>query len=287
MKNSKFSFVILHYIAIEDTIKCVDSILANCISDFQIVIVDNASPNNSGVVLERKYKDNTNIHVILNSKNIGFSRGNNVGFHYAKTILNPDFIILCNNDTLLLESTFCKKVIEEYNTSQFSVLGPKIYLKNNEVNNLKINLPSITNEKKLIIKLKIKYLFYCGHLQFIYQMVKGKIIGKSMDSANNSNVNCRHENIVLHGCFWIFSKEYFNKFDGLDDSTFLYCEEELLYIRLEKNRLLSVYNPEIKILHNEDAATNAMAKTNRKKQLFVCKHLIKSNKILLRKMREK
>ena len=99
------------------------------------------------------------------------------------------------------------------------------------------------------------------------------------------DTNTRYENIVLHGCFFIFSKNYIEKFDGLDDRTFLYGEEELLAIRLKKNNLKSVYNPEIKIFHNEDSATNAITKSNRDKKIFVCKNQIKSIKILIEEMK--
>lgn len=84
----------------------------------------------------------------------------------------------------------------------------------------------------------------------------------------------------------VFSSKYIEKFDGIDDRTFLYCEEELLYIRIMKNNLVSVYNPEIIIFHNEDSATNSICKNRRKKELFVLKNLIKSNKILLKELKE-
>ena len=41
-------FVVLHYLTIDDTIECVNSIKEKCKKgNFRIVIVDNASPNNS------------------------------------------------------------------------------------------------------------------------------------------------------------------------------------------------------------------------------------------------
>ena len=108
---SRFAFVILHYIAIEDTKRCVYSILENCKeNDVNIVIVDNASPDNSGKELEKIFKENENIKIIINKENLGFSAGNNVGFKYVKKYIKSDFIILCNNDTYLLDDKFYEEI---------------------------------------------------------------------------------------------------------------------------------------------------------------------------------
>ena len=63
---------------------------------------------------------------------------------------------------------------------------------------------------------------------------------------NKSNVNVSIEeqiNYKLHGAFWIFSPNYFEKFECLDESTFLYGEEDILFLHLRKNNLLTLYIP--------------------------------------------
>ena len=70
--NKKYSlgFVVLHYIAIEDTIECINSIINHIDTDnYEIVVVDNASPNNTGNDLLKKYKNHEKVSVILNNKN--------------------------------------------------------------------------------------------------------------------------------------------------------------------------------------------------------------------------
>ena len=91
-----FAFVILHYNTIEDTILCVDSIKENVNSNYNIVIVDNCSPNGSGKLVKEKYCNDVDIHVILSERNEGFARGNNIGFIFAKERLHSKFIILMN-----------------------------------------------------------------------------------------------------------------------------------------------------------------------------------------------
>ena len=100
------------------------------------------------------------------------------------------------------------------------------------------------------------------------------------------NVNKRMEDVIIHGSFIIFSKDYISRFDGIDDRTFMYMEEKLLFIRIKKNNLKSVYNPELIVFHKEDSATNSLNKTNRLKRLFLYKNAIKSLKIIIDELKE-
>lgn len=289
MSHKHFSFVILHYYTEDDTIKCINSIKEKCKNkSYSIVVVDNASPNNTGKELYKKYRNDAKVHVIINKKNLGFARGNNVGFKYAKKELKADYIILCNNDTYLLQDNFIELIEEEYKNSNFSVLGPKIILRNNKINGLRKSVPTIKRVKKIIRTQRFCYittLLYINNLYIdIKKTIKNILVRLKIKNENNScdeSYNIRHEDIVLHGCFLIFSKKYINLFDGLDDRTFLYMEEDLLAIRLKKYNLKSVYSPKIIIFHNEDGATNAVTKSSRKKKLFVSKNCIKSAKIVL------
>ena len=151
MDKYNIAFVILHYYTIEDTERCVNSIL-NVFDKVNIILVDNASPNGTGSELKKMYDNNEQIHVIINKENLGFAKGNNVGFKYAKKELNSDFIILCNNDTYITDKNFYDKILKEYKESHFAVLGPKIILKDNSVNNITLGLPSKKFVKKTIFK---------------------------------------------------------------------------------------------------------------------------------------
>ena len=61
---------------------------------------------------------------------------------------------------------------------------------------------------------------------------------------------------------------------------------QLMAYLCQVNMWLEKYNPKIEIFHNEDSATNAITKSNRKKEIFVCKNQIKSIKVILSEMKE-
>lgn len=280
----KFSFVILHYNALSDTIECIDSIKKCVGADCAIVVVDNKSPNGTGAELEERYKGDAQVTVILNEKNEGFARGNNVGFRYAKENQNPDFIVMLNNDTLILQNDFAALVEKEYAQTQFAVLGPVIQTphKPYSSNPGPSKLPSEKWFRKYLLKNKVKLVLnYMFGLDLFYEWLVRKVFGEKDKKFDESLLAHRAENVVLHGSFLIFSKDYISKFDGLNDRTFLYQEERLLFLRLQQNHLKSVFSPNIEIFHKEDAATKTVSVKSKLKRRFQYKNYIASVNVLL------
>ena len=286
MKQEKIVFLILHYFSIEDTQKCIESI-KNIINydNYEILIIDNGSNNNSGVELQKQYANDEKIHIILSEQNLGFARGNNLGFKYIKENLNPDFIVMINNDVYMLQENFCDLVIKEYENSKYSVLGPRILMNNNTICAYEDKMPSLKEVKSKKRDNKILYFFNKIYLRKLYSLIL-KIKIKVSRKNNSVDTSIRKENVMLHGCCLIFSKEYINKFDGIDDRTFLYYEEPLLYLRVKKNNLKSVYNPYLMIYHNENASTNKTNTNKRKKFDFVLKNEIQSLEIVIKELED-
>lgn len=281
----KIGFVILHYYTIEDTKKCVSSIQELIDTDnYEIVIVDNASPNHTGEELKKMYDNHEKIHVILNKENLGFSKGNNVGFRYAKNELKCNYIAMINNDTYLLQDDFFTVIKEEYKYSHFGVMGPKIYLPGNKVNIVNDKLQSLKDLRKYRFKVYIKLMLnYLGLEDFVLKNKKSK---KKETSIDLEKINKRIENVILHGCCLIFSPTYIEKFEGIDERTFLYAEEDLLYIKVYTNQMIMVYNPKLKIFHNELSSTKASNGNNKRKNRFRYKNLIIANKILEKELKK-
>lgn len=275
----KFIFLILHYYTYEDTVKCIETIEKIKYKNIEIVIVDNGSKNYSGILLQNKYKDNEKIHIILSEKNLGFANGNNLGFKYAKEQLNADFIVMCNNDVYMLQDNFCEIVNEEYENSKFAILGPRILLNNNKVYDYMDSMPSLKELKIKRITTKIYYYLNKIHLRYIYAIFFR--IFKLLKKTKFIDTSIRKEDVPISGCCIIFSQEYIKKFDGIDNRTFLYYEEPLLYLRLKENKMKSVYNPYIMVFHNEGVSTRKTQKNKREKFNFVLKCEIESLEILI------
>lgn len=285
----KFAFLILHYLAVDETVNCVESITKNInYENYEIIIVDNASTNGTGEYLKDKYSNIDNISVILNDKNLGFAKGNNVGFLYAVKELKCDYVCMINNDTLINQENFIDIIIDKYNEFGVAVMGPKIKQKDGKYTPILPPLKSLSFYKKALICDYINLLkIYIGFDNVSLMNVLNKLIGRIPDDNSNINidVNGEYKDVLLHGCCLIFTPNYIKKFVGINSKTFLFREEELLYIRLQINNLHSLYTGDLEITHLEDAATNMIKKKNRDKKIFMCKNRISSTKILIQEMK--
>lgn len=280
----KYVYVVLHYNTIKDTIDCIDSIEQHTKkSNSEIVVVDNGSPNGSGEELKRLYAGNDSVHVILNGKNVGFAKGNNVGYLYAKESLKADFIVLLNNDTMLLRDDLQQSVIDEYEKSACGVIGPKIITPNPpyDSNPGTSVLPSLRKTLWAIVYYSAYLLLSYVNLDLAAVRRFDKSKQRRMIEAENNKEHPRRENVQLHGSFLIFTPTYVQLYDGLDPRTFMYGEEELLFLRCIRRGITTVYLPCIEVFHKEDSATNTLSFGKPvERRRFTYKNAIRSKLIL-------
>lgn len=170
-KNPKVSLMILNWNGWKDTVECLESVYQMDYPNYDIVLVDNDSTNDSiqrirdycEGILEQKspfysynpknkpiqifeytkeetendlltnnseYQDlpsDKRLILIKNDKNYGFAEGNNIGIRYALKVLNSQYILLLNNDTVV-EKHFLKEMVETgENDDKIAVIGSKTY----------------------------------------------------------------------------------------------------------------------------------------------------------------
>lgn len=272
----RISFVILHYLTEQDTIACIESILNNVdYQNYSILVVDNGSPNNSGESLMLRYQHNSKVDIILTDNNLGFAKGNNVGFFKAKYEYHADFVILMNNDTIIEQKDFLDKVVSKYNSKKYAVMGPNII---STVDNYHQNpqpFRILTKKDAWYQLTRHSALLLLNYLK-LEPLIK-KILKKIKQE---KEFITRHKkeltDVQLHGSCLIFSPIYIQKFNGLYEKTFMYFEEDILFYLCKKNNLKTFYAPDLVIYHKEDSATNEYLKNNLQKNRFIYKHSLKS-----------
>jgi GT2 family glycosyltransferase len=93
-KEPLISIVILNYNAGNLLLECVESISNSNYKNFEIIIVDNVSKDNSHKKCKEKFTD---IILIENEKNLGYCGGNNIGIEKV----NGDFLVILNPDVIV------------------------------------------------------------------------------------------------------------------------------------------------------------------------------------------
>lgn len=276
----KIAFVILHYCTLEATLKCVESIIEKMdMPNYFIVIVDNASPNETGITLQNEYAQQNNIYVIRNEKNLGFARGNNVGYHFAKN-KGASYICMLNNDTCILSKDFGTKIQQVFEQYHYFVLGPDVITRE-EGNACSPIEPSVMTYEA-IHKRRFSVLIQMILCSIGLDIVGRKIIRLFIPRKENQSYDRQRyylNDIMLHGCFMIFSPLYIEKYEGLNEQTFLYMEEDILYYEMKRDGNLMLYCPDIHIYHDESNATD-YAHIGRKRRMFDMKNHYRSMKVI-------
>lgn len=275
----RLAYVILHYMAGEDTIECAESILKvseNSNHNVLIIIVDNGSTNHSIDKINEAFGQSSSVVILRSEKNLGFARGNNLGFTYAKKIFKADFIVQLNNDTIISQSDFNDVIIRKYEETNYDVLGPDIVTADGYHQNpgrkqfWTLRELSWFRFKKRI-RILLSYLYIDSLLEKGIKQVKeiyrkDTLVGDVKDT-------------ILHGACLIFSPKYINRFNGLCGDTFLYFEEDILKMQADYYGLIMLYSSELSIYHKEDVATNFVLTSFRSRERRKYRLLIESSKV--------
>lgn len=280
MTKLKFGFVILHYLSEKMTIECINTILQNYGGkDIFLVVIDNASPNGSGKRLFDLYNENSKIKIILSDENLGFGKGNNLGYKYLKENFDCDFIVVMNNDVLINQKDFLEKIEAQYIEKQFGILGPDIYNPkcDEHQNPVSFKLPNIVEAKEM----QKNFKYYSEH-QFKYELKKFLTIFslfKKQVKKVEERINhlLAYEDIILHGACYIFSKDFITLREyAFNPKTFMFYEEEILFFETKKLNLPILYSPKLNVVHMEDVSTNMKMKSRLKKEKWKAGELAKS-----------
>lgn len=114
--------VLLNWNGWQDTIECLKSLEDLEYPNFEIVVVDNASTDNSVSKIKEEYPE---IVLLRSRSNLGYAGGNNLGIEYALKH-NTDYVWLLNNDTIVDEFALLNLVDRIEEDSSLGMCGSKV-----------------------------------------------------------------------------------------------------------------------------------------------------------------
>lgn len=112
MKTPKVIVVVLNYQRPQETIECITSLKESHYSNFELLIVDNASSDNSVQKILTAFPE---IHIHISDSNLGYAGGMNNGIRQA-ILDNPEYVMVINSDTLVARDCI-RLLVEELETN--------------------------------------------------------------------------------------------------------------------------------------------------------------------------
>lgn len=277
-------FVILHYVALEETIQCVESIRNNVEGDKKIFVVDNCSPNGTFADLEKKYADAPDVRVLETGENLGFAKGNNFGYRAALQEEDPDFIVVMNNDMEILQKDFIRQMEKSYDEYGFAVMGPDIYStkKKYHQNPQTRKMPTRKDLEKSrrTLAAKNRFRFMITLKWQIMELLHKK---PAPEVRAENYVDTVVEDPLLHGSCYVFSRDFTKAHPEscFYDGTFMYLEAEILCYQCRRDGEKMIYDPRLRVDHHEDVATDLEYHKKSVKSIFTVKCMLQSTEAFL------
>lgn len=280
----KIAFLILNFGTYEETTDCVMSIVEHIdTDDYKIVIVDNGSKDDSLNQLQKKYLNSARVDVISTGRNLGFAQGNNVGIKYVNENYSPDFVVVLNSDIELFQNELYSRLLTEYQHSHFGVWGPMMIIGSARCDDSPWAPMTLAQAREQLEVYEKKYK-QLEHLPYFFYRVVNRI---SSAFTKRQKGQRKHEDfwryqtdVELQGAFLVFSKEMFQYIEGFDPRTFLYFEEQLLYLAVKRTGMKMVYDPRYAVYHKDGVSTKKI-KRSKNKLLFLQHCNIESLKVLV------
>ena len=277
-------FVILHYMALDETVQCVESILNNIEGEKKVIVVDNCSPNGTLADLRARYETVPDVDVIGTDSNLGFARGNNFGYQYAVSRYDPDFAVVMNNDMEITQRDFIAQMVKSYSEYGFAVMGPDIYStkKKYHQNPQTRKMPTRKDLESSCRKLEIK-----NALRFMiplkWQIMELMHRQPAPEKRAENYVDHVVEDPLLHGSCYIFSRDFMKKHpeECFFPGTFMYLEAEILCYQCRRDGEKMIYDPRLRVDHHEDVATDLEYHKQSKKSIFTIKCMLQSTRAFL------
>ena len=227
--------VILNYMSWKLTVDCIKSIQHTMEqSSYRIYVIDNSPVSCKQEILENIDMASSEIryHQV---ENHGYSAGNNVGIQEALDD-QCEYILVTNNDIIFDTKAISnlKTYLDEH--QDVGIVGPKVYLPDRTI-----------QEINMVVKttLKGKYLYLLRKTPF-------RFLSKKYVEAFSYQKQDISESFDVHsvsGCCFMMSRECAEKVTPFDETTFLYEEEVILGVLMERQKLKTVYVADAKLTH--------------------------------------
>lgn len=224
--------IVLNWNSPKETIECVQSILDHCEDIDAVVIVDNASDDNS-VTLFKEFASNTNFEIVVleNKVNSGYAGGNNFGLSYCiSNFSNLLGIWIVNNDCFVKDDAF-KKLKREMESKGNVYCG------------------------SLVVQSRSGLVECLGGGKFYPLIGRSKLLAKNLKVQDVKHLRVEPDYIM--GCSLLVPLKMVKQVGLMDEQYFMYSEELDWQIRASKFGYNSSVVSDSTVYHHGSMSTGA------------------------------
>lgn len=231
---NELSIIIVNYKNYALTIKCINSVIENLNNvNYEIIVIDNNSPNDSFQQLENTFKKYQYINIIKNDENIGFGGANNLGVQKSK----GKYILLLNPDIIILDDAINKMLKALKEDSTIGLVSGKLL--NDDYTTQYSCRRILPFNKFLVCRTPIS--------KIISEESKEKINNVYLMKDFNHNETIEVDWVM--GACMLMEKEFFINVGGFSKEYFMYFEDVDLCYKTKLNNKKVIYLPEAEMIH--------------------------------------
>jgi GT2 family glycosyltransferase len=274
------SVIIVNYNTKDLTFECIKSIYEHTKEiDFQIIVIDNASNDDSVNYLKEKFPL---VDIIQSQSNLGFGRANNLGVKISK----GDFLFFLNSDTKLIENSikyFYDFFVQNERELKLGILGGKLINENFQLSSIGDEFPTTKKIIRQSLINRIPKSFVKKHFPTIFFWIKD--VFKKKASFEGLEYISFFEIDYVIGANLFMRKSLFNEFEGFSNDFFMYYEETDLQKRLANAGFSRIIYNKTKLIHFSggsglDSRKNSKRiLNNQSRYTYIKRHDYKSYKI--------
>jgi GT2 family glycosyltransferase len=237
------SIIIVNFNTKELIRACIESIYENTKEiSYEIIVVDNASSDDSTAMLKRDF---TEVKLIESKVNGGFAYANNLGIKKS----SGRYVFLLNSDTIIVKDVIEKMIKYMDENDKIGMLGPKLLNKDLTHQTSISGFP--TFKREVYHMYKLKNVLKIPFVKSFFVKFGGKFGSKDVEQymKNFQNIEEPEEVQVLVGAALLIRRQVIEDIGMLDERYFMYYEEIDFCLQASKANWSRVYYPYVEIIH--------------------------------------
>ena len=222
-KEPLVSIITINYNESGVTLEMLESLKELTYTNVEVIVVDNASPNDDPDRIKEAFP---NVNLIKSKENLGFAGGNNLGVRAAK----GDYLLFINNDTIVPKSFIAPLVETLEKDRSIGMVSPKI----------KFHWDA-------------SLIQYAGYTPMNQYTIRNSSIG--YHQKDDGAYDQPGETESIHGAAMMVPKRVVDEVGMMTEIYFLYYEEHDWAAMIKRSGYRVYYQPKSYILHKESLST--------------------------------